>query len=255
VFSTLVNQCLYCLAHFLGVLVLYLGLRRMLAATGQPRVHATLFSLVYLLCNFGIAKLLFDLFKSYEPFDGRKLFLLSHYFEGGFWGWMIGFLPACLLYPFLARLERLAFFRALALGLPFVIAFQKLACAVSGCCTGIACELPWCFAYPEYWDAETFGMRIHPLPLYDIGLLLVIQLALGRMDRREELRPFLLPSFFALFSLARFSTEMLRPFSLVDTGQLLASQLFELATLVAMLALLGFGRDAWRGLLGRPGTA
>jgi prolipoprotein diacylglyceryltransferase len=168
---------------------------------------------------------------------------------------MIGFLPASVLYPFLARLDRLQFYRALALSMPLVVCFQKLACTASGCCVGVACDLPWCFAYPEYWGAETYGPALHPLPIYDAGLMLAIQLALGRMDRREALRPYLYPIFFALFSLARFTTEMLRPLSVLDSGGLLASQLFELATLLGVLALLAFGRRAWLGLLEREAKA
>lgn len=250
-FAPLVNQIIYCLAHLVGVTVLFVGMRRMLASTAQPRAHAGIFSLVYLLCTFAFAKILFDLVKSYEPFSWLALLQLSHYFGGGFWGWMIAFLPASLLYPFLARLDRSEFFRVLALCMPLVIGCQKVACAVSGCCVGVACERPWCFAYPEYWGAETYGMSVHPLPLYDLGLMLVLRFVLVRMDRREPLRPYLYPTFFALYSLARFSTEMLRPLSFVDSGRLLTSQLFELATLVAMLAVLGLGRGAWLGLLER----
>jgi prolipoprotein diacylglyceryltransferase len=251
VFSTLTNQTLYCLLHLVGLASLYLGMRRMLASTGRRSGHAFAFSLVYLLCNFGIAKLFFDLFKSFDPFDPLELLTLSHYLGGGFWGWMIGFLPASLLYPFLAGLDRLQFFRALALCMPLVIFCQKLACAVSGCCVGMLCDRPWCFAYPEYWDAEAYGLPVHPLPLYDAALMLAARFALVRMDRREALRPYLYPIFLALFSLARFGTEMLRPLSFFDTGGLLASQLFELATLLAMLVWLGLGRRPWLGLVER----
>jgi phosphatidylglycerol:prolipoprotein diacylglycerol transferase len=249
VFSTLANQVFYGTAHALAAVVLCAALLGMLRRTGQPRKHAFLFVFAYLLCNFVAAKLFFDLFKSYEPLNLLGLFELSHYFEGGFWGWLIAFIPVSLLYPFVARLDRQEFFRTLALAMPLVIFFQKLACTVSGCCIGIVCEQPWCFAYPEYWDAETYALPVHPLPVYDAGLMLLVRLLIGRLDRREELRPFLYPTFLGLFGLARFATEMLRPGSFVESGQLIASQLFELAILVAMLGLLAFGRRPWQWLL------
>ena len=252
-FSTPVNQAFFCTTHAVATAVLYAALLGMLRRTGQPRKQALLFTFAYLLCNFVAAKLFFDLFKSYEPFRPLGLLELSHYSGGGFWGWLIAFIPVSLLYPFVARLDRQEFFRTLALAMPLVIFFQKLACLVSGCCIGIACERPWCFAYPEYWDADTYGLPVHPLPVYDASLMLLTRLAIGRLDRREEFRPFLYPIFLGLFGLARFATEMLRPGSFFDSGHLIASQLFELANVLAMLVLLAFGRKAWLWLLEQRG--
>ena len=61
--------------------------------------HAAALTALYFLCNFLVAKLLFDYVKA----GGRHTLLdhpaLEHFLEGGFWGWPIAFLPCALAYP------------------------------------------------------------------------------------------------------------------------------------------------------------
>ena len=80
--------------------------------------HAVALTVLYLLCNFPAAKVLFDVVKG----DGLRplpaYFTLGPYLEGGLWGWLLVFLPAVLVYPFVAGVrDRVAFFRCLVPGL------------------------------------------------------------------------------------------------------------------------------------------
>jgi hypothetical protein len=64
--------------------------------SGLSLLHAVTVIVLYMLCNFLVAKLLFDYVKA----GGRHtLFMhpsLEHFTEGGFGGWPIAFLPAVL---------------------------------------------------------------------------------------------------------------------------------------------------------------
>jgi prolipoprotein diacylglyceryltransferase len=237
---------LYLLAHFCAFAAIYLFMRQMLINTVQPRKHAIIFALVYLCCNFIIAKILFDLFNANRPFAFFNGINPAHYFEPGFWGWMLAFLPLSVLYPFFFKLNRSEFFRTLALALPVVIFFQKMGCLAAGCCVGVESHLPWCFAYPTHWGSSIYGPPVHPVPIYDAVLMLILLLALRAMDRKETVRPYLYPIFLLLYSLSRFMTEMLRP---ISNEHLSSSQLFELATMALALALLTVGRKPWLSIL------
>ena len=90
---------------------------------------------------------------------------------------------------------------------------------------------------------------VHPLQVYDALLPLGILGILVIVDRRggEAARPFLLPLMVALYALARFGTEFLRP---RGQGQaLLLSQWLELGAVLAVLLLLTLGRVALRRMV------
>ena len=245
-FSSSTVYFLYLLAHFCALTTIYLSIRQMLVNTGQPRKQAIIFALVYLGCTFLIAKILFDLFKSNRAFVFFNLVNPGHYVEPGFWGWMLAFLTLSVLYPFLFKLNRTEFFRALALSLPLVIFFQKMGCLAAGCCLGVESHLPWCFAYPTHWGSSIYGPPVHPVPIYDAILMLFLLGVLRGMDRKETVRPYLYPVFLLLYSLSRFMTEMLRP---ISSEHLSSSQLFELVALALALTLLTVGRKPWLRIL------
>jgi phosphatidylglycerol:prolipoprotein diacylglycerol transferase len=217
--------------------------------TGLRFRHAAALILMYVLCNFLAAKLLFDFVKA----GGRHTLFhhptLAHFLEGGYWGWLLALLPCALAYPFVLRLPPVPFYRIVALVLPPVLAVQKVACFAAGCCFGCQTTLPWAVVFPDDSLCETPGVPVHPLQVYDAVLPLGILALLLVVDRRggEAARPFLLPLMVALYALARFCTEFLRP---REAGQvLLVSQWLELGAVLAMLLLLTVGRGAWRRLV------
>ena len=217
--------------------------------------HAVALTLLYLLCNFLVAKVLFDYVKA----GGRHTLwqhpALGHFLEGGYWGWPLAFLPCALLYPFALRLQPVPFYRVVAFLLPPVLVVQKVGCFAAGCCFGCETALAWAVVFPEDSLCETPGVPVHPLQLYDAALPLAVLGVLVVVDRRggHAARPFLLPLMIGLYALARFGTEFLRP---RGPGQvLLLSQWLELGALLAVVLVSTVGRGAWCRLLrgrGRP---
>src|SRR5262245_65666321 len=60
--------------------------------------HAAALTVLYVLCNLLVAKLLYDFVKG----GGRHTLLdhpLAHFLEGGYWGWPLAFWPCALAYP------------------------------------------------------------------------------------------------------------------------------------------------------------
>jgi phosphatidylglycerol:prolipoprotein diacylglycerol transferase len=237
----------------LGTVLLFCALVLILfRRAGIPRWHAGPLTVLYVLCNFVAAKMLFDYVKD----AGAHTFFtdppLEHYRRGGLWGWPIVFLPCAFLYPFVCGVrQRVLYFRALAFTLPPVLALQKVACLLAGCCHGRPTTLPWGVVFPADSLCATPGVPLHPLQVYD-GLLalaiLGVQVVVDRAGGAAG-RPLLFPLFVGLYALARFGTEFLRPEA---DGGLLASQWVELAALVAVGGFLLLGQSAWQRLLTRP---
>jgi phosphatidylglycerol:prolipoprotein diacylglycerol transferase len=217
--------------------------------------HATALTLLYLVCNFLVAKVLFDYVKA----GGRQTFwqhpALAHFLEGGYWDWPLALLACALLYPFALRLAPVPSYRVVAFLLPPVLAVQKLGCFAAGCCFGCETKMPWAVVFPEDSLCETPVVPVHPLQLYDAALPLAVLGVLVVVDRcgAEPVRPLLLPVIVGLHALARFGTEFLRPH---EPGQvLLLSQWLELGALLAVVLVLNLGRGAWRRLARGRGRA
>jgi phosphatidylglycerol:prolipoprotein diacylglycerol transferase len=207
--------------------------------------HAAALTVLYILCNFLAAKLLYDFVKA----GGRNTLFhdptLDHFFKGGFWGWPIAFLPLVFAYPFVMRIPRVPFLRAVAFLLPPVFAVQKVACFLAGCCFGTETSLPWGVVFPEDSRCETPGVPVHPLQLYDALLPLLILVVLIVVDHRggQAARPFLFPLMVGLYALARFGTEFLRPHQ--EGEVLMLSQWLEIGVAMAVALLLILARKVW----------
>jgi phosphatidylglycerol:prolipoprotein diacylglycerol transferase len=234
----------------LAALILFVGLAVILLRRSSIRLrHAAALTLLYLLCNFLVAKLLFDFVKA----DGRHTLFdhpaLAHFLEGGYWGWPIAFLPCALAYPFVFRLPVANFYRVIAFLLPPVFSVQKVACFLAGCCFGCETSVPWAIVFPEDSVCELPGVAIHPLQIYDALLPLGILMAIALADRVDSnsLRPFLLPLMIGMYALARFGTEFLRPNR--EGKTLLVSQWLELGAVLGVALLFTVGRKPWRNLV------
>jgi len=231
-------------------LILFAGLAVILLRRSNIRLrHAIALVVLYILCNFVVAKLLFDFVKA----DGRHTLFdhpaFAHFLEGGYWGWPIAFFPCVLAYPFVFRVPAVSYYRVIALMVSPVFAVQKVACFCAGCCYGCETFLPWAVVFPDDSVYELRGVPIHPLQIYDallpLGILIVIVVA----DRvgGESTRPFLLPLMVGLYALTRFGTEFLRPNR--DGATLLLSQWLELGAVLGVALLLTVGRKPWRRIV------
>jgi phosphatidylglycerol:prolipoprotein diacylglycerol transferase len=147
----------------LAALLLFGALADVLCRRSGLRLrHAALLTLLYVLCNFLAAKFLYDFVK-----DGGRHTLfhhpaLAHFFEGGYWGWPIAFLPCAFAYPLVFRVPPVPFYRVVAFLLPPVFALQKVACFAAGCCFGCETSLPWGWFFPTTRSANSRGYRCTP---------------------------------------------------------------------------------------------
>jgi phosphatidylglycerol:prolipoprotein diacylglycerol transferase len=167
-------------------LILFAGLAVVLLRRTKIRLrHAAALTALYILCNFLVAKLLFDFVKAgsgrHTLFDHPSF---THFLEGGYWGWPIAFFPCVLAYPFVFRVPAVSYYRVIALSVPSVFAVQKLACFCAGCCYGCATSLPWAVVFPDDSVCELRGVPIHPLQIYDALLPLGIWIVVVLADRR-----------------------------------------------------------------------
>jgi len=229
---------------------LFAGLSIVLLHRSSIRLrHAARLTVLYILCNFLAAKLLFDFVKA----DGRHTLFdhpaLAHFLEGGYWGWPIVFFPCVLVYPFVFRVPIASFYRVIAFLLPPVFSVQKVACFLAGCCFGCETSVPWAVVFPDDSLCDLAGIPIHPLQVYDallpLGVLFVIVLA-DRIGGKSA-RPFLLPLMVGLYALTRFGTEFLRPHR--ENEVLIISQWIELGAAFSVALLLTVGRKPWLYLL------
>lgn len=235
----------------LVALVLFAVLSVILVRRSNIRLrHAVALTVLYVLCNFLAAKLLFDFVKA--P-DGRHTLFdhpaLAHFFEGGYWGWQLVFLPCVLAYPFAFRVPPVSFYRIIAFLLPPVFSVQKVACYLAGCCFGCQTSLPWAVVFPDDSLCELQGVPIHPLQVYDALLPLGILIVIAFADRTggKTTRPFLLPLMVGMYALTRFGTEFLRPNR--ENEALSLSQWIELGAAFGVALILGVGRKPWCCLL------
>jgi phosphatidylglycerol---prolipoprotein diacylglyceryl transferase len=234
----------------LAALILFAGLAVILLRRSGIRLrHAAALTVLYVLCNFLAAKLLFDFVKAggrHTLFDHPAL---AHFLEGGYWGWPIAFFPCVFAYPFAFRVPPVSFYRVIAFLLPPVFSVQKVACFLAGCCFGCETSVPWAVVFPDDSLCELAGVPIHPLQVYDALLPLGILIVIAFADRAggKTIRPFLLPLMVGMYALTRFGTEFLRPNR--ENEALLLSQWIELGAAISVAVLLSVGRTPWRHLL------
>jgi phosphatidylglycerol:prolipoprotein diacylglycerol transferase len=237
----------YPLAHALAIVVFFASMRAGLR--GEPRRlrHSLVLTGIYVFCNGVMAKVFHVVLRD-DPVESWTDFLNPlFYFPPGFWGWLMAFLPLAVVYPFVFKTDVIRHFRALALTLPFVIALQKVACFVSGCCAGDRTDVPWAVVFPTGSGAPIEHVPVHPTQIYDMLLALSWYGVLRIIDRKEALRPYLFFFFLMLYAVSRFLTELLRPE--FDDG-FTNSQKLEALVLATVLLGLAFGRKLWLRIAG-----
>jgi phosphatidylglycerol:prolipoprotein diacylglycerol transferase len=93
----------------------------------------------------------------------------------------------------------------LALGL----AIGRWGCLMGGCCYGKPCSLPWAIIYPAGANPVA-GMRVHPSPIYESIISLIICGIIYLAIRRQAKTGIATAIWFTLYPLARFLLEFLR---------------------------------------------
>lgn len=166
----------------------------------------------------------------------------SLFSQGGlvWYGGVIGVIIASLIYTRLKKIGMNHFGDIVAPAAALGLAIGRVGCLLAGCCYGALCDLPWAIHYPH--SHETHGLAVHPAPLYETGLMLLVMLVLLKIDKKKPFEGYTLWWFFIMASVVRFGLEYLRGDRLVwITGlDLSASQVVSIAGMILGLGMLGW---------------
>lgn len=205
---------------------------------------------------------LFLVFEQPGVYLRDPLLLLS---PAGGWVFYGGFLTAAslvLLRAWRKGLDPWAVGDVFAPALPFGIVFGRLGCLGAGCCHGrpadwpLGVEVPWSVLYTAHGraPAELLGVPLHPSPLYEsmLGLVLFVWLTRAAARATAEARPtgLVAARLFVGYGVGRFVLELFRgdlERGVALGGWLSSAQVTGLAAGSAGLALW-----AWRARRGRP---
>lgn len=114
----------------------------------------------------------------------------------------------------------------------------RLGCLLSGDgCYGLPTTLPWGMAFPDGIEPTPLGVRVHPTPLYEFALALLIGLWLWRRAGKPHGTGAVVGQYLILSGIARFLVEFLRRNPKVLCG-LSNAQLASVGSVVAGLILV-----------------
>lgn len=154
--------------------------------------------------------------------------------QGGlvWYGGVIAVLLATILFTWLKKIPFFHFTDIVAPSAALGLAIGRIGCLLSGCCFGSACTLPWAIHYPVHHD--THALPVHPVQLYETGLMLLVMFFLLQLDKKKPFNGITTGWFFILAALVRFSLEYIRGDRLVwiTSLNLSASQVVSLAGVV-----------------------
>jgi phosphatidylglycerol:prolipoprotein diacylglycerol transferase len=163
--------------------------------------------------------------------------------QGGlvWYGGVIGVLLASILFTRIKKIPLQHFGDIVAPAAALGLAIGRLGCLLAGCCYGAVCALPWAIHYPH--SHETHGLAVHPAPIYETLLMILVTGLLLKMDKNKPFAGFIIWWFFILAGMVRFGLEYIRGDRLVwiQSLNLSASQVVSLLGIllgVAMLSLL-----------------
>lgn len=166
---------------------------------------------------------------------------ISAIFSRGGLVWYGGMIGCILALTLFSRIRKIPFFKvgdimapAAALGL----AFGRIGCFLAGCCFGGPCALPWAVSYPV--GHETHPHTVHPAPLYESSLALVLIGIMLQVQKRFPKTGTVSWTFVAGYGLIRFFIEYARGDRLIwlEALDLSASQLISLCGVLIGVAML-----------------
>jgi phosphatidylglycerol:prolipoprotein diacylglycerol transferase len=195
----------------LGYLSTVFITNRLAARAGLPPSFFTATCFYALIAGLLGSRLLFVATQwTYFSVHKEEMFLI---WQGGmvFYGGFIAGFAAALINIWLAKLSYWACLDILAVALPVGQAFGRLGCFAAGCCHGSACALPWAVTIDsELVDASLRGIPIHPVQIYELGLLLFLALGLYIVWRRGAIAGTVTLLYCAGYSILRFFIENFR---------------------------------------------
>ena len=196
----------------------------------------------FIVAGIGGARLFYFLF--FPEFFWQNP-LKAIFSQGGlvWYGGMIGVTLAVILFCKLRKYALWRFADIMIPGCAIGLAIGRIGCLLAGCCYGGPCDLPWAIHYPL--AHETHGVAVHPTPLYETGLLLLIFGLLLWIDKRKPYNGVTAWSFFILYGIVRFVLEYFRGDRLVwiQSLDLSASQVISLAgILIGAIMIWWLGR-------------
>ena len=112
------------------------------------------------------------------------------------------------------RLARMRAFQVLDLAAPAAAigyAIGRIGCFLSGDgCYGIETKLPWGMSFPDGIEPTPPGVRVHPTPLYELAMGLLIGWYLWWRAGKRHGRGAILGEYLILSGIARFLVEFIR---------------------------------------------
>ena len=114
----------------------------------------------------------------------------------------------------------------------------RIGCFLSGDgCYGLPTNLPWGMSFPQGLEPTPPGVRVHPTPLYEFGIGLLIGWWLWVRGRKARPTGWILGEYLVLSGIARFLVELIRRNPRVLMG-LSNAQLASAGSVVAGVALI-----------------
>ncbi len=195
----------------------------------------------FILAGIGGARLFYFLWFPQQFFHDPVGTALS---SGGlvWYGGVIGVTIAAVLYARFRKLNPLRFADVISPGAALGLAIGRIGCLLAGCCYGSFTHLPWAIHYPI--SHETHGLAVHPTPLYETGLMLIVMMLLIRLDTTKRFQGRTTAWFFILAGFVRFVLEYVRGDRLVwdvpvfAALNLSASQVISILGIIAGLIML-----------------
>lgn len=160
--------------------------------------------------------------------------------QGGlvWYGGVIGVLLATVVYTRIKKINLNHFADIVAPAAALGLAIGRIGCLLAGCCYGAPCDVPWAIQYPH--GHETHGLAVHPAPLYETALMLLVMGVLLKLDKNKPFEGYTTWWFFILAGLVRFGLEYIRGDRLVwiTTLNLSASQVVSILGILLGIGML-----------------
>lgn len=195
------------------------------------------------------ARILYDILHS--RLNSLNYFDPSYYMKPGMWGGPLVYLAIAVIGVLVLARDKREMTDIVVLTLPVPMMLAKVACFANGCCYGAPCNLPWAVTFPEGGEHYTApaGVPRHPTQLYEIIVLMVIQIILVALNRGRW-KGTLVLWFLMLYGVGRLAAEFFRAAEkrIPIIGPLTSSQAVCLAAaLIAGFVLIVIGYR--RGLI------
>jgi len=127
-----------------------------------------------------------------------------------FYGGFIGASIAAYLYFRKNKVPVLEFIDSAATALPLGHAIGRIGCIFAGCCYGSPTDLPWAITYPLSCPIAPGGIPLHPAPVYEIILNLMIFGVILLIRKRVKVKGAIMSVYLIGYSIQRFIVEFFR---------------------------------------------